>query len=251
MICEDLGLGADVDAPCRLVEQQHPRLGQEALGDHDLLLVAARERGDGRIGAGDPDGQVRGSSPRRPSAPCRRASQNRVEVAMQARQHHVVRHATAWAPGASDLRSSGTSTMPASMRSATLVDRNGAPVEPDLAGRLRPGAREHLHQLRAAGAHQPVEPQDLAGPDLEARRGPAGSRRRAAAASRPPRAAAPRPAWCSVRVNSDAGERPTICSMIQVDVDGARRPRVATMRPSRSTVTRSPMRSSSSSLCEM
>ena len=69
---------------------------------------------------------------------------------------------------ASDLRSSGTSTMPASMRSATLSAANGSPVEPDLAGRLRPGPRQHLQQLRAAGAHQPVEAQDLARPDLEA-----------------------------------------------------------------------------------
>ncbi len=43
---EDLRLGAHVDAPRRLVEQQHPGGGQEALGHHDLLLVAAGQRAD-------------------------------------------------------------------------------------------------------------------------------------------------------------------------------------------------------------
>ena len=39
-----LGLGADVDAARRVVEQQHRRLRVEPLGEHDLLLVAARQR---------------------------------------------------------------------------------------------------------------------------------------------------------------------------------------------------------------
>ena len=39
----DLGLGADVDAARRLVEQQHARSRAQPLGEHDLLLVAARE----------------------------------------------------------------------------------------------------------------------------------------------------------------------------------------------------------------
>ena len=47
---EDLGLRADVDAARRLVEQQHPRLGEQRLAEHDLLLVAAAQRGDRRAG---------------------------------------------------------------------------------------------------------------------------------------------------------------------------------------------------------
>ena len=39
----DLGLGADVDAARRLVEQQHPASAQQPAGEHDLLLVAAGE----------------------------------------------------------------------------------------------------------------------------------------------------------------------------------------------------------------
>ena len=40
----DLGLGRDVDAARRLVEQQHPALAQQPAREHDLLLVAAREQ---------------------------------------------------------------------------------------------------------------------------------------------------------------------------------------------------------------
>ena len=42
----DAGLRADVDAARRLVEDQHARLGRQPLGEHDLLLVAAREEAD-------------------------------------------------------------------------------------------------------------------------------------------------------------------------------------------------------------
>ena len=42
----DLGLGADVDAARRLVEDQHPRAHGQPLAEHDLLLVAAREVDD-------------------------------------------------------------------------------------------------------------------------------------------------------------------------------------------------------------
>jgi hypothetical protein len=40
----DFGLGADVDAARRLVEDQHVAIAQQPLGDDDLLLVAAREQ---------------------------------------------------------------------------------------------------------------------------------------------------------------------------------------------------------------
>ena len=40
----DLAAGADVDAAGGLVEQQHPAVAQQPPGEHDLLLVAARER---------------------------------------------------------------------------------------------------------------------------------------------------------------------------------------------------------------
>ena len=46
----NIGLGADVDAVCRLVEDQDPRLGREPFREHDLLLVAAREAADDLAG---------------------------------------------------------------------------------------------------------------------------------------------------------------------------------------------------------
>ena len=42
----DFRLGADVDAARRLVDDQHLRREREPLGEHDLLLVAAAQRGD-------------------------------------------------------------------------------------------------------------------------------------------------------------------------------------------------------------
>ncbi len=44
---EYFGLGAEVDPPTRLVEQQDFRIGRQHLADDDLLLIAAGERTDG------------------------------------------------------------------------------------------------------------------------------------------------------------------------------------------------------------
>ena len=44
----ELVLGADVDAAGRIEQQQDSALGEQPLGDRDLLLVAARERADPR-----------------------------------------------------------------------------------------------------------------------------------------------------------------------------------------------------------
>ena len=46
----DFALGADIDAARRLVEQQQPRIAEDLLGQHDLLLIAARQRADGDVG---------------------------------------------------------------------------------------------------------------------------------------------------------------------------------------------------------
>ncbi len=43
----DLGAGADVDAAGGLVEDQHPAVAEQPAGEHDLLLVAARQGADG------------------------------------------------------------------------------------------------------------------------------------------------------------------------------------------------------------
>src|SRR6476620_10546301 len=40
----NLSLGTDIDALCRLVEQQHADLAGQPLGENNLLLVAAGQR---------------------------------------------------------------------------------------------------------------------------------------------------------------------------------------------------------------
>ena len=54
-----LGLGADVDAARRVVEQQDRWPGLEPLGEHDLLLVAARQRARARVDRRRADLQAR------------------------------------------------------------------------------------------------------------------------------------------------------------------------------------------------
>ena len=53
----DLDAGPGVDAAGRLVREQDGRFGEERAREEDLLLVAARQRGDGRLGARRPDGE--------------------------------------------------------------------------------------------------------------------------------------------------------------------------------------------------
>ena len=51
----DLALGADIDAAGRLVEQQQPGIAEDLLGQHDLLLVAARQGADRDVWIPRPD----------------------------------------------------------------------------------------------------------------------------------------------------------------------------------------------------
>ena len=53
----DLGLGADVDAARRVVEDEQPRGGGEHAGEQHLLLVAARELGELLVGSRGLDAQ--------------------------------------------------------------------------------------------------------------------------------------------------------------------------------------------------
>ncbi len=53
----DLELGRDVDAPGRLVQQDHARLGQQGAAQEHFLLVAAGEAADRHLGPRRPDAQ--------------------------------------------------------------------------------------------------------------------------------------------------------------------------------------------------
>ena len=68
----DLELGRHIDAACRLIQQEHPRLGQEHAAQEHLLLVAAGEVVD----------------------PCRRSLRGDPQ-----RAHHLAVHAEAPRPG--------------------------------------------------------------------------------------------------------------------------------------------------------
>ena len=97
----DLGLGADVDAARRLVEDQHLRLHREPLAEHDLLLVAARQvhhrlvdrggvlvRRRLHLGLGDLAARSRGRASR--SARSCRRSGSEVFCGDRHRQHEAV-----------------------------------------------------------------------------------------------------------------------------------------------------------------
>ena len=53
---DDLGVGADVDAAGRLVENEEARLGGEPAREERLLLIAAGEKADGLFGIRGADG---------------------------------------------------------------------------------------------------------------------------------------------------------------------------------------------------
>ena len=63
----DLLLGADVEAAGRVVEDEHPRLGVQPLGQHHLLLVAAGEVEAEGMDAGGADVQALDPARRQPA----------------------------------------------------------------------------------------------------------------------------------------------------------------------------------------
>ena len=52
---DDLGMGADVDAARRLVEDQEARIGRQPAGEDHLLLVAAGQQLDRHVERGGAD----------------------------------------------------------------------------------------------------------------------------------------------------------------------------------------------------
>ena len=211
----DLGLGGDVDAAGRLVDDQDLGLERQPARQHHLLLVAAGEVADQLVGARHADVEASPGSAR--PGRSARSSTNRAEAERGCR----ARRATGWcaprAPGTSAccLRSSGTRPMPALIASSGERDD-------DLAAR-RPGSR----RCRCVGAED-RRGRARCGPSPSARRC-RGSRRgaragstsvehagmgieRVAAPRRCPRPRAPpRPASrAGSGVNSSAAERPTI-----------------------------------------
>ena len=143
------------------------RLGGEPLGQHDLLLVAAREEA-GRV-VEPVELQLQARRPlarqrvlgRAPDQAERgRALPVRVSVALRAIERSMTR--PCW------RRSSGTKPMPGAHRGERPPGGQLAPVDLDVAGVRLVDAEDRARHLAAPGADEPGERDDLARPDLEA-----------------------------------------------------------------------------------
>ena len=146
-----------------------------------------------------------------------------------------------------DLRSSGASPSP---RRSRAPGRPGGSRLPSTSTSPSSGCVEAVdqpQQLGAAGADQAAEADDLARADLR------GSRSRTV--GQPPQRRAPRAATSSAPTGALRVELLDLAADHQLDqlVGAACRPagRSPTVRPSASTVTRSPIRRISSRRCEM
>ena len=162
---EDLTLRADVDPAGRLVEQDHLGIGEQHLADHDLLLVAAGQRGDQRLRAcclhlhvGDHLADLLSLELAIDEAP--------LHPGLQTGQCHVGAH---------------RHHLDEAVTLSVLGHQAHARVDPLLDGEVRdvlarqqyPAAGEgvssgqRLHQLRPTRTHQPVEADHLTLPDVQ------------------------------------------------------------------------------------
>ena len=138
----DVGLRPDVDALRRLVEHEHPRRAAEPAGHDDLLLVAARELADDRLG---PRGRTSSSlDPDRGVRRSRRRGRRR-PPAQNGRRSPMVRFS----------RTASSRNSPAGPRSAGTKAQAG--VDRPLAGRtagIVVAVDRHSPRARAAAGQQ-------------------------------------------------------------------------------------------------
>ena len=121
---ENLGLGADVDAAARLVHQQHLRVGHQRLADHDLLLIAARQRGDLLRGVGDLDRELAHRAAPIAASLARPRYENPRDELAAGWPWSDCRRPKESATSPSRWRSSGMSARPRRMRPATSRSRD-------------------------------------------------------------------------------------------------------------------------------
>ena len=160
----DLGLRGEVDAARRLVEQQHRRRREETPGEQRLLLVAAGERRDRHRRRRPRARRCRASPPAASSARAPRPIQPEAAAdASRARRALMFSPTPRSGKIACALRSSGSSTRPASPRRGRIARRRTRcprrAIAPGHGARARTGEREQ--EVRAAGADQPREADDL------------------------------------------------------------------------------------------
>ena len=215
----DLGLGADVDAAGRLVEDEHLRLGDQPAGQQHLLLVAAA-RGCASARSGRPGGC---------RAPRCTALTSVARVACGIGRSQPREACSASSMLSATVRSSMTpsarrfSLENAILRSIAcrgLRSRRRSARTSQLAGVGGVGAEQQPGELGAAGAEQAGDPDDLALVDARGRR----PRRRALAAQaerlehRGPGLVAPSVAATSRSMRSSASSSRPIISPHQLEL---------------------------------
>ena len=172
----DVALRADVDAAGRLVGDEHPGLDEQRPGEEQLLLVAAGQRPGRRLEQRRSGHPLEGVADLRPLGPA--ADEPEPLEAPQAGQADVLADRAAQDQPVvlarlGDQRDAG--------RRSTRPGRPGraAPATWTPPGGRRRRAVDRAGQLGSAGADEPGQPDDLAGPegqrgvlDARARTGP-------------------------------------------------------------------------------
>ena len=161
-----VGLGPDVDAVGRLVEDQDPRLGREPLREHDLLLIAAGEAPHhlrGRVGL---DPQLLHEPARRARARAAAAGSRPVSGPEAPPSSRVLRdrHRLDRGPGGAVLRQVGEA---AAERRARRPRPERAALDPEPALVEGVDSEDRARHLGPAGADEAGEADDLAAPELE------------------------------------------------------------------------------------
>jgi hypothetical protein len=156
-----LGLGADVDAAARLVQQDHLRVGGQHLADHDLLLIAAGERPDRRAAAGGLDMNIADRIvDQRLLAPARQQQTANESGDAGQRQVGADRHCLHESVALAILgRKRQTGGDPIGDAQA----RNVGAFEPYAAASQRHATRDRLQKLGAPRSHQAIDADNLAG----------------------------------------------------------------------------------------
>ena len=172
----DLGLGADIDAAGRLVEEDDPRADRQHLGDGDLLLVAAGQRRDRIADAAAPEVE--------PVAEDRRllgfllgvdgAPGGRDLAEVERRDVGGDREVEEDAIALAVLREIDDAVVDAV---AIGADRQRLAIEDDLAAACPLQAADALDDLAPAGADQSGDPENLAPCEARRRRRGSGDRR--------------------------------------------------------------------------
>ena len=156
----DLGLGADVDAPRRLIEDQELGIVGEPFAEHDLLLIAAGKPACDLVDRTCLDAETRDALKRHP--PLRRAvDESGARQRPKRRERKIVQdaHPPDQALRGAIFRHVGDAFCARGFRQ---VDPHAFAVEPNLAGLARRHAEQRLREFAAARTHEPRKADDLA-----------------------------------------------------------------------------------------